>query len=71
MKIDFSKPIISERDPFRGEAYCIECFSPRKGNYLYFYNSQGPFCCKQCFADFVGIFIEDLPRLEFRANVRD
>lgn len=71
MKIDFSKPIILERDPFRGEAYCIECFSPKNGNYLYFYNSQGPFCCKQCFADFIGVLIENLPRLEFRSNVRD
>lgn len=68
--IDLTKPIISERDPIKGEVYCIECFGPKSGAYMYFYNGHGPLCCKQCYADYVGVKFEELPNMEFRANVK-
>lgn len=62
--------IIVERDPFRGESYCIECFGPRNKQYFYFYNSQGPFCNIRCFADFLGVNYKDLPKVKFEGTVK-
>jgi hypothetical protein len=72
MKIDLTKPIICEGDPYTGEAYCIECFKPKTFRYLYFYNSQGPLCSKECYADFIGVEFEKLPNLKvIKSRIKD
>lgn len=70
MNIDMSKPIVMERDPFRGETYCVECFSARDKKFFYFYNGFGPFCNKKCFADYVGVDYNKLPSIDFRGTVK-
>ena len=68
--IDLSMPIVCERDTYKGEAYCIDCFSPRKKEFFYFYNSHGPFCSKKCYANFICVDYELLPKLDFRGSIR-
>lgn len=70
IKIDLSKPIISERDPFRGKSYCVECFSPRTKEYFWFYNGYGPFCNKKCFSEYVGVEYEKLPSCDYRGILK-
>lgn len=69
--IDLTKPVICEPDPFGGETYCIECFRTKKHSRLSFYNSHGPFCSKKCFANFVGVLVQDLPNVESRSSFDD
>lgn len=73
IKVDLNTPIVCERDCFHGETYCFECFSPPKGNVrgsLYFYNGHGPFCSKECFANYVAIDIDQLPKLLIKGSIK-
>jgi len=64
MKIDLTKDILCEKDPYKGEAYCIECFGGKTSEFLFFYNSQGPFCSKLCYANFLNVDYHSLPKLK-------
>lgn len=70
MHIDLTQEIVCERDPYRDEAYCIECFGPKIGRSLYFYNSYGPFCCLRCFAHFLAVDYGDMPKLRKEGTVQ-
>lgn len=70
MHIDFTQEIVCEKDPYKGEAYCIECFGPKTTEFLYFYNSYGPFCCKRCFADYLNVDYDILPNVKKVGVVR-
>lgn len=66
--MDLTKPIICEYDPVKNSV-CIECFSSKTK--MWFYNSQGPFCGKKCFCDFVGITLSAAPELlQLERNVK-
>jgi hypothetical protein len=62
--------IVCEKDPYKGEAYCIECFGPKNKKYFFFYNSQGPFCCKRCYADFLNVEYESLPNVRWEGVLK-
>jgi len=70
MHIDLTQEIICEKDPYKGESYCIECFGPKTTEFLYFYNSHGPFCCKRCFADYLNVDYDILPNVKKVGVVR-
>lgn len=63
--------IVCERDPYKGEAYCIDCFGPKTSDYLFFYDSQGPFCCKRCYASFLNVNYESLPNISMKGILHD
>lgn len=66
-----AESIVCERDPYKGEAYCIECFGPKTSNYLFFYDSQGPFCCKRCYADFLNVNYESMAKISMKGILHD
>jgi hypothetical protein len=57
------------------EAYCIECGlgGMAKGSdslNFYFYEGQGPFCRRKCFADFLGVEEDKLPPLKYCGSLK-
>lgn len=70
MEIDLTKDILCERDPYKGEAYCIECFGEKTSEFLFFYNSHGPFCSKMCYASYLNIDYELMPKLDKKGMLK-
>lgn len=47
--------------------YCIECGTEKylsERVRMFFYESQGPFCDRHCFADFLGVESDILPPIK-------
>lgn len=59
--VDMHQPIIVEEDIILHDAFCIECFGTAD-RYLQYFNGHGPFCSLRCFAHFVDVPWQDLPK---------
>jgi hypothetical protein len=61
--VDMTKNILVEEDIILRDTFCIECFSA-PDRYLKYFNGHGPFCTLRCFAKYVDIPWQDLPKRE-------
>lgn len=53
--------------------YCIECGTEKwlgERVRMYFYESQGPFCDRICFADYLGVSEEILPKIKQMGKIK-
>lgn len=61
MKVVNADSVIRESDPI-DEAYCIQCGIANSGSTrMFFFNGQGPFDNKGCYASYLGVEEEVLP----------